>query len=123
MAKEVGLIVELTRDSAVDRNVRADLPPSIKRGRVVLDHIEADDLGRLNPPPAGEVVLTVLSPEALRRDPEVVRDAIAQAADSDQPPVIVVEAAEYLREDEIAAVLDAADRADRVVILRVMADA
>jgi hypothetical protein len=65
----------------------------------------------------------VLSPEALRRDPEVVADAVAQAADSDQPPVIVVEAAEYLREDEIAAVLDAADRADRVVILRVMADA
>ena len=122
MAKEVGLIVELTRDSEVDRNVRADLPPSIKSGRVALDHIEADDLGRLSPPPAGEVVLTVLSPEALRRDPQVVRDAIAQA-DFDQPPVIVVEAAEYLREDEIAAVLDAADRADRVVILRVMADA
>jgi len=122
MAKEVGLIVELTRDSAVDRNVRADLPPSIKSGRVALDHIEADDLGRLSPPPAGEVVLTVLSPEALRRDPQVIRDAIDQA-DSDQPPVIVVEAAEYLREDEIAAVLDAADRADRTVILRVMAGA
>lgn len=122
MAKEVGLIVELTRDSAVDRNVRADLPPSVKSGRVALDHIEADDLGRLSPPPAGQVVLTVLSPEALRRDPQVVRDAIAQA-DSDQPPVIVVEAAEYLREDEIAAVLDAADRADRTVILRVVTDA
>jgi hypothetical protein len=122
MAKEVGLIVELTRDSAVDRNVRADLPPSVKSGRVALDHIEADDLGRLSPPPAGEVVLTVLSPEALRRDPQVVRDAVAQA-DSDQPPVIVVEAAEYLREDEIAAVLDAADRADRTVILRLLTDA
>ena len=122
MAKEVGLIVELTRDSAVDRNVRADLPPSVKSGRVALDHIEADDLGRLSPPPAGEVVLTVLSPEALRRDPQVVRDAIAQA-DSDQPPVIVVEAAEYLREDEIAAVLDAADRADRTVIVRILTDA
>ena len=122
MAKEVGLIVELTRDSAVDRNVRADLPPSIKSGRVALDHIEADDLGRLSPPPAGEVVLTVLSPESLRRDPQVVRDAVAQA-DSDQPPVIVVEAAEYLREDEIAAVLDAADRADRTVILRLLTDA
>ena len=122
MAKEVGLIVELTRDSAVDRNVRADLPPSVKSGRVALDHIEADDLGRLSPPPAGEVVLTVLSPEALRRDPQVVRDAIAQAG-FDQPPVIVVEAAEYLREDEIAAVLDAADRADRTVILRVVTDA
>ena len=123
MAKEVGLIVELTRDSAVDRNVRRDLPSSIKRGRVVLDHIEADDLGRLNSPPAGEVVLTVLSPEALRRDPQVVRDAVAQAAGSDQPPVIVVEAAEYLREDEIAAVLDAADRADRTVIVRILTDA
>ena len=123
MAKEVGLIVELTRGSAVDRNVRRDLPSSIKRGRVVLDHIEADDLGRLNSPPAGEVVLTVLSPEALRRDPQVVRDAVAQAAGSDQPPVIVVEAAEYLREDEIAAVLDAADRADRTVILRILTDA
>ena len=122
MAKEVGLIVELTRDSAVDRNVRADLPPSIKSGRVALDHIEADDLGRLSPPPAGEVVLTVLSPESLRRDPQVVRDAVAQA-DSDQPPVIVVQAAEYLREDEIAAVLDAADRADRTVILRLLTDA
>ena len=122
MAKEVGLIVELTRDSAVDRNVRADLPPSIKSGRVALDHIEADDLGRLSPPPAGEVVLTVLSPEGLRRDPQVVRDAIAQA-DSDQPPVIVVQAAEYLREDEIAAVLDAADRADRTVIVRILTDA
>lgn len=122
MAKEVGLIVELTRDSEVDRNVRADLPPSIKSGRVALDHIEADDLGRLSPPQAGEVVLTVLSPEALRRDPQVVRDAIAQA-DFDQPPVIVVEAAEYLREDEIAAVLDAADRADRTVILRLVTDA
>jgi hypothetical protein len=122
MAKEVGLIVELTRDSEVDRNVRADLPPSIKSGRVALDHIEADDLGRLSPPPAGEVVLTVLSPEALRRDPQVVRDAIAQA-DFDQPPVIVVEAAEYLREDEIAAVLDAADRADRTVILRLVTGA
>ena len=122
MAKEVGLIVELTRDSAVDRNVRADLPPSIKSGRVALDHIEADDLGRLSPPPAGEVVLTVLSPEALRRDPQVIRDAIDQA-DSDQPPVIDVEAAEYQREDEIAAVLDAADRADRIVILRILTDA
>ena len=122
MAKEVGLVVELTRGSAVDRNVRADLPPSIKSGRVALDHIEADDLGRLSPPPAGEVVLTVLSPEALRRDPQVIRDAIDQA-DSDQPPVIVVEAAEYLREDEIAAVLDAADRADRIVILRILTDA
>jgi len=55
MAKEVGLIVELTRDSAVDRNIRADPPPSVNSGRVALDHIEADDLGRLSPPPAASL--------------------------------------------------------------------
>ena len=60
------MIVELARDGAVDRNLRADPPPSVKSGRVVLDHIETDESGRLDPPPAGEVILTVLSPEALR---------------------------------------------------------
>ena len=123
MAKEVGVIVELARDGAADRSMRAAPPPSVVNGRVVLDHIETGVDGRLNPPPAGEVILSVLSPEALRRDRQEVEDAIGQAVTGDEPLVIVVEAAEELREDELAAVLDAADRADRVVILRVMADA
>ena len=66
------------------------------------------------------MILSVLSPEALRREPERVRDAVRQAADSDEPPVIIVEAAEELREDELAVVLGAADRAHRIVIMRVM---
>jgi hypothetical protein len=37
--------------------------------------------------------------------------------------VVIVEAAEELREDELSVVLDAAARAPRPVILRVMADA
>ena len=41
----------------------------------------------------------------------------------DEPLTIVVEAAEYLREDELSVVLDAARRADRLVILRILADA
>jgi hypothetical protein len=123
MAKEVGVIVELARDGVADRNLRAAPPPSVVRGRVVLDHIETDVDGRLIPPPAGEVVLSVPSPEALRRDRQEVEDAIGQAVTGDEPLVIVVEGAEELREDELSVVLDAADRADRVVILRVMADA
>jgi hypothetical protein len=123
MAKQVGVIVELARDGVADRNLRAAPPPSVVRGRVVLDHIETDVDGRLNPPPAGEVVLSVPSPEALRRDRQEVEDAIGQAVTGDEPLVIVVEGAEELREDELSVVLDAADRADRVVILRVMADA
>ena len=53
----------------------------------------------------------------------MVEGVVSQADTGDEPPVIVVEAAEYLREDELSAVLDAADRADRVVIVRIMADA
>ena len=123
MAQQVGLIVELARDGAADRSLSVAPPPSVVSGRVVLDHIETDVDGRLNPPPVGEVILSVLSPEALRRDRQEVEDAIGEAVTGDEPLVIVVEAAEELREDELAVVLDAADRADRVVILRVMSDA
>ena len=116
------MIVELARDGAVDRNLRADPPPSMATGEVVLDHVEADPAGNIGPPEAGEVVMSVLSPEGLRDAPEI-RDVVGQADDSDEPLTIVVEAAEYLREDELSVVLDAAQRADRLVILRIVADA
>jgi hypothetical protein len=122
MTSPVRVIVELARDGAVDRNLRADPPPSMATGEVVLDHVEADPAGNIGPPEAGEVVMSVLSPEGLRDAPEI-RDVVGQADDSDEPLTIVVEAAEYLREDELSVVLDAAQRADRLVILRIVADA
>jgi hypothetical protein len=123
MRSEATLIVQLARDGSVDRRLREEPPPSVVSGRVILDHILAGPGGRLGPPEAGEVVLSVLSPEAFARDPQEVKDAVGGAGESDEPAVILVEAAEELREDELDAVLDAADRAQRVVILRVMADA
>ncbi len=123
MAIEAGLIVQLPRDGAVDRNLRADLPPSVASGRVVLDHIAGQVGGRLGPPEAGKVVMSVLSPEALVREQQQVQDVIRRAAAGDEPLVIIVQAAEELREDELAVVLEAAARAHRLVILRVMADA
>jgi hypothetical protein len=123
MADPVRVIVELARDGAVDHYLRADPPPSLASDQVVLDHIEADPPGGIGPPEAGEVVMSVLSPEALTRDAQELRDAVAGAEVSDEPLTIVVEAAEYLREDELAVVLDAARRADRLVVLRIMADA
>jgi hypothetical protein len=122
MAKEVGVIVELARDGAVDRNLRADMPPSITSGRVVLDHLPADQDGSLGPPPAGQVVMSVLSPEALRDQGEVQR-SVAGTDTGDEPPVIIVEAGEFLREDELAPVLEAADLADKTVIVRILTDA
>jgi hypothetical protein len=122
MTDETALIVQLQRDGAVDRSLRADPPPSVLSGRVVLDHVAPEEPGYLGPPQAGEVVMSVLSPEALSRDPRELSDVISQAPDADEPLVIVVEAAEELREDELAVVVDAAARAHRPVILRVMSD-
>jgi hypothetical protein len=123
MTSEPGLIVQLPRDGAVDRYFRADPPPSVASGLVVLDHITPGADGRLEPPEAGEIVLSVLSPEALRREPDEVRDAIRRAPDGREPLVIIVEAAEELREDELAVVLHAVAGTPRQVIVRVMADA
>jgi hypothetical protein len=67
--------------------------------------------------------MSVLSPEALTRDQQQVRDVIRHAATGAGPLVIIVEAAEELREDELAVVLDAAARGHRDVVLRVMAGA
>ncbi len=66
--------------------------------------------------------MSVLSPEALR-DRQEVQDAVSGADGGDGPLVIIVEAAEELREEELAPVLDAADGANRPVILRILADA
>jgi hypothetical protein len=123
MTSEPGLIVQLPRDGEVDRNFRADPPPSVASGQVVLDHVTPGEDGRLEPPEAAEIVMSVPSPEALRREPDEVRDAIQQAPDRHRPLVIIVEAAEYLREDELAVVLDAAAGTPHQVIVRIMADA
>ena len=64
MASPVRVIVELARDGEVDRDLRADPPPSLASDQVVLDHVEADPHGDIGPPEAGEVIMSVLSPEA-----------------------------------------------------------
>ena len=48
---------------------------------------------------------------------------IAQAGMSDEPLVLVVEAAEELREEELAPVLEAAGHTSRAVILRIIRNA
>jgi hypothetical protein len=122
---EAALIVQVPRGGAVDRTWREDPegpPPSIASGEVIVERLDPRADGRLEPPEAGEIVLSVLSPEALR-EPEQVQDAVGQAQAGEQALVIIIEAAEYLREDELAVALDAANRSHRVVILRIMADA
>jgi hypothetical protein len=104
----------------VDRQLQADPPPSLSAGGVVVERGPTDEDGVLEPTVAGQVVLSLPSPEALRREPAAVHDAIADAGTSTEPIVVVIEAADELREDELAAVVAAADRAPRTVILRVI---
>jgi hypothetical protein len=123
MADDVELIIQVPRASAVDRHLREDPPPSVASGRVVIERLPADAEGRVLPPAAGEVILSVLSPEALAREADQVRQVIKRAAADGEPLVVVVEAAEELRDDELAAVLDSAVRTRRVVLLRVLGSA
>lgn len=119
---EAALIVQVPRGGAVDRNWREELPPSIASGQVIVERLEPEADGTLEPPEAGEVIMSVLSPEALREQDDV-RDVVKGAPAGETALVIIVEAGEFLREDELAVVLDAAHRAHRLVIVRVMADA
>jgi len=123
MTSEAVVIVQLPRGSAVDWYLRTYPPPSVASGRVVLDPVAAEPDGRLGPAETGEVVMSVLSPAALTREQQRVRDVIRRAAAGAGPLVIIVQAAEELREDELAVVLDAAARARRDVVLRVLAGA
>jgi hypothetical protein len=116
------LIVQIPAGGAADRQLRADPPPSLSGAGVVVERGPTDAEGVLEPPIAGQVVLSLPSPEALRRDPAIVRDAIDGAGTSTEPIVVVIEAADELRDEELAAVVTAADRAPRPVILRVIRD-
>ena len=92
-------------------------------GEVVVEAAVADAEGHVGPPDAGEVVMTVPSPETLAREGNDVRCVITLAGTGVAPLVIVVEAAEELRDDELAAVLDAARDTSRPVILRIIGGA
>ena len=122
MAHQPRLIIQVARGSAVERQLTTNPPQGIAGGEIVVDigYTTAD--GHLEPPAAGTVVLSVASPEALAREADEVRRVITHAGTGVEPLVVVVEAAEELRDEELAAVLEASAHAPRPVILRVMRD-
>jgi hypothetical protein len=117
------LIIQIPADGAVDRQFQTEPPASLAGPDVVVERGPTDEQGVLEPPAAGQVVLSVPSPEALRRDPDAVRAVIDEAGTSIEPIVVVIDAAEELREEEVGVVRAAADRAARPVILRVIRNA
>ena len=123
MASQPSLIVEVPSGGAVHGQLGREPPPSVAGGDVTVVSLAADARGRLEPPDAGEIVLTVLSPEALNRDPAELRRVIDRAGPGNEPLIVLVEAAETLTEEELGPLLDAARRSRRPVILRIAGDA
>jgi hypothetical protein len=86
----------------------------------VVEGVPTDQRGVLEPLDVGDVVLSVPSPESLRREPENVRRVVDGAGAGSEPLVIEIEAAEELRADELAALVEAARDAPRTVLVRVL---
>jgi hypothetical protein len=117
---EPRLIIQLPRHGAVHLQLAANPLRSVASGEVVVDPRPADSHGHLETPAGGEVVWSGASPEALARDAEELLRVVGGAGTGDEPLVVVVEAAEELRDDELAPVLEGAERTTRAVILRIM---
>jgi hypothetical protein len=88
----------------------------------VVESGPTDADGQLDAPAAGQVVLSLPSPEALEREAVEVRRAVGQSGTGVEPLVVVLEAAEELREEELAVLLDASSRTPRAVIVRIIRD-
>jgi hypothetical protein len=119
MADEPALIVQVPGGSAIERQLR-DQPPSVLTSEDVLVQTgPTDGEGNLEEM-AGQVVLSVPSSEELARHAQDVERVLREAGTGTAPLVIVVGAAEEFEDDEVEPVVDAARRAPRPVILRVI---
>ena len=123
MALQPILIVQVPRGGAVNRQLEAHSLPSMESGKVVVEAGPTDAEGNLEASAAGQVVLSLPSPEALEREAGQVRRVIAHAGTGIEPLIVEVEAAGELRENELNALLDATRHASRTVILRIVRDA
>jgi len=122
MAGDPMLILQIPAGGPLDDQL-ADTPPDTLAGDdVVVERGPTDSEGVLEAPVVGQVVLSVPSPEALRRQADELHQLIDGAGTSTEPIVVVIEAAEVLRDDELGTVATAARRARRPVILRVIRD-
>jgi hypothetical protein len=123
MADQPRLILQIPRDSTVARQLSTDPLPSVANGDILVQIAPTDDRGNLEAERAGQIVLSVPSPETLERQAGEMRQVIGQAGTGVEPLVVVVQAAEELREVDLAGILDAADHTSRAVIVRVIRSA
>jgi hypothetical protein len=122
MAIEPALIIQVPNGSRVELQLAADPPAAVTAGEVVVEIGPTDAEGALESQLGGEVALAVPAPEAFGRDPDVLHRVLDEAGTGTEPLVVVIEAADELTDAEVGLVLDAARRAARPVILRIVRD-
>jgi hypothetical protein len=122
MAHQSRLIIQVPQGSAVDRQLSTQPPEVVASGEVVIEVEPAGADGYLQPSDSGEVVASLPSPESLKREASELRRVMSGAGPGSEPLVVVLEAAEELREDELAALLDAKRDSPRAVVLRIIGD-
>lgn len=116
------LIIQVPNGSRVELQLAADPPTAISQRGVLVEIGPTDAEGALESEVGGEIVLAVPAPEALGRDPGAVHRVLAEAGTGTDPLVVVIEAADELTDADLGLVLEAARRAPRPVILRVIRD-
>ena len=119
MADDPKLIIQVPRGSAIERQLTEQPPSSLASHDVLIEDGPTDDQGNLEAL-SGEVVFSVPGPQQLARESEALQRAVRQAGTGSAPLVVLVEAAEELEDDQLAAVLAAAEHAHRPVFLRVI---
>jgi hypothetical protein len=116
---DVALIIQVPAGSLLDTQLSKLPPPSAADRRVVIEPVQPGADGRIEAPEAGRVVLSFLSPEDLRRESDQINREFSLNIGS-EPPVVVIQVAEELREDQLVILLQAAEQAKRPVILCVL---
>lgn len=119
MADEPTLIIQVPAGSAIEQQLRDRPPASLAADDVLVQTGPTDAEGVLEAI-AGEIVLSFPAPEELGRRPEELRQVLDRAGTGTAPLVVVIQAAEELLEEEAAPLVDAARRAPRTVILRII---
>lgn len=113
------LIIQAPAGALADQ-LAADPPPSLSSGAAVLEIGPTSAEGLLEPPSAGEIVLSIPSPATIRREPAEIRRVLAHHSSGTEPPVIVIQTAEELREEELSVLVEAARHGSRTAILRII---
>jgi hypothetical protein len=118
------LIIRVRQGSRIESQLRDDPPSLAREGSVSLDPVAPPNSGAaaIEPPSPGQVVYALPSPEGLVRERQELHDAISGAPHGIEPLVILIEAGNELRDDELEAAVYAADTTSRPVILTVLRD-